>query len=631
MSTFLRKSLAVLLTVTLLFTLCAAAALASGETSGETSGEASGEASGGGSGSAGQEFGTFAEVKDSAGVIIENGAVSYADGWNGSASGEITAEGMTGAFIHADEANGVAITLANETDTYVIEDSEITASAGLKNNDLGYEAAFGVGVGVSTGELWIKNSRISSEGARSAPVYMFSTSQPAATSLVVVDSEISTHTDKSDIWMPPFKLLAGGSRATLLMTRNNSWFVNSKVTSNNWGAISQDSVDAFTYVVNSSGTATEGGYGTYLTYGMKLYASQLYGGQYGAFMCGTSVIETGTAADALADAAAMSKTPDYVPVDQPTVIAAPFNAVVVHNSLPSLDMVAQGNFKDAILSTRPEDLPDTVTPMAADDEFFMDPNAPFGVGSGASYFYNRNLYGSLILVRSMNGDFTFDNTDARTSNGVLVQTVVTFDPPAASGYLAVGQGEEVPGVSVTFLNGEYVGDILHQDYQRRMTVTVGENSVLRGAVVSGTWQAWKELWDEDALLDALQADGYDEIPFASETWAADVQENLIRAEDADYADTQNLGASVTVAAGGTWIVTGESTVSRLTLEDGGVLAAPEGMELLVSVNADASNAGSGYTGGTRLVELVPGTYENVVITVSGGAGQPSGGPSGEAS
>ena len=623
MTTFLRRSMAVLLTMMLLFSFCTAAALASsgeagsGEASGETNSEASGEASGAGSG--GQEFGAFSEIVASAGIVIEDGAVSYADNWNGTASGEITATGMTGASITATEANGVAITMAKETDTYVIEDSDIFATAGLKNNELGYEAAYGVGVGVSTGELWIRNSRIASEGARSTPVYMFSTAQPAATSLVVVDSEITTHTDKADIWMPPFKLLAGGSRATLLMTRNNSWFINSTVTSNNWGAISQDSVDANTYVINTTGTATEGGYGTYLTYCMKLYASRLYGGQYGVFMCGDSLIETGSAADALTDAEAMSKMPDYVPMDQPTVIAAPFNAIVVHTSTPGLERIAVGSFKDALVSTMPEDLPDTVTPMAADDPFFMDTDAPFGAGSGAAYFYNRNLYGSLILVRSMNGDFTFDNTDARTSNGVLVQTVITYDPPAAVGYIPVGQGEDLPGVKVTFRNGEYTGDLLHQDYQRRMTVTVGENSVLKGAVVSGTWQGWNDLWSEASLLEVLKENGYDEVPFASETWAADVQENLIRAEDADYAETENLGADMTVTSGGTWIVTGDSSLSSLTLEDGAVVAAPAGMTLTVYVNADASNADSAYTGGTPVDTLTAGTYENVILAVSEGA------------
>ena len=620
-----RKSLSVLLTIVLFVSLFSAAAFASGEVE-------NGEASAEGSGSAGQEFGTFAETAAAAGIVIENGAVRYADDWNGTASGEITAEGMTGASITADEANGVAITMANETDVYVIEDSDISVTSGQKNNDLGYEAAYGVGVSVHTGELWIKNSRLSSEGPRSTPVYMFNTSQPAATSLVVIDSEISTYTDNEDIWMPPFKLLAGGSRATLLMTRNNSWFINSTVTSNNWGAISQDSVDAITYVVNSSGTAMSGGYGTYLTYTMYLYASQLYGGQYGAFMCGDSLLVTGSADDALADADAMSKTPDYVPADEPTIIAAPVNAIVVHTSTGGLSRLAVGNFKGATLSTMLADLPGSVSPMAADDPFFMQ-DAPFGVGGGTAYFYNRNLYGSLILVRSMNGDFTFDDTDARSSNGVLLQTVITYDPPQNIGYLAPGEGEseEIPGVSVTFKNGVYTGDILHQDYHRRMNVTVGENAVLTGAIVSGTWQGWNDLWSEEALRDVLEADGYDEVPFASETWVADVQENLTLAEDAAYADTENLGADVTVTAGGTWIVTGDSTLSSLTLEPGAVVTAPDGGTLTVCVDADASNAGSTYTGGTPIDALAAGTYNNVILTVSEDAGTPSAEPSGEAS
>ena len=88
MTNFFRRSLAVLLTVMLLLSLGTAAVFASGEAAGSE--EASGEASGGSSGGGGQEFGTFGEVAASAGVIIENGAVRYAENWDGTASGEIT-------------------------------------------------------------------------------------------------------------------------------------------------------------------------------------------------------------------------------------------------------------------------------------------------------------------------------------------------------------------------------------------------------------------------------------------------------------------------------------------------------------------------------------------------------------
>ena len=612
----MRKILSVILILVMVLGL-GANALASGEASGSSSGEASGGASG--------EDSTFSKIEEKAGIVVKDGTVSFSEGWDPEVPGEITPEGMKGVVMAADEANGIAVTLAEEADIYVIEDCEIFADAGQKNAEAGLGGSYGVGAGIRTGELWIKNSRIATEGSQSTAIFMASTAKPNATSLVVVDSEISTHSDRADVFIPPFKLLFGASRAIMLMPRNNSWFINSSVTSSNWGAYSQDSIDAYTYVINSTGAATEGGYAAYLTYGMKLYASRLYGAQYGVFMCGDSILDTGSAADALADADAMSKTPDYVPAEQPTVIAAPFNAIVVHSSTPGLKQVAAGNFKGALLSTLPEDLPDDVTPMAADDEFFMDMDTDsYGVSSGAAYFYNRNLYGSLVLVRSMNTDFVFDNTETRTSNGVLLQTVINYDPPDDVGYVAAGQGQDIPGVSVTFLNGEYQGSILHQDYQRSMTVTVGDGGVLEGAVVSGTWKSWNDLWSEETLLEALKEDGYEEVPFASETWAAVVQENLTLADDTAYADTENLGANVVISAGGTWVVTGPSTLSTLTLEEGAVLTAPEGMTLTVYVNADASNANASYTGGTRLEEVAPGSYTNVIITVSEAAGSPSG-------
>ncbi len=588
-----------------------------GDAAGGSAGDAMGGSEGGSAGGAmGQEFGTYDEIAANAGIVIENGEVRYAEAWDGTVSGDITAEGVTGAHITADESNGVAIALGRETDTYMIENSIISASAGQKNNDVGYEAAYGVAVSVKTGELWIKNSQIISDGPRSTPIYMHSTMNPNGTSLVVIDSEIKSHTDKVELWMPPFKLLVGGSRATLLMTRNNSWFINSLVSSSNWGAISQDTVDAITYVINSTGMTTEGGYGTYLTNGMYLYASRLHGAQYGAFLCGDCYIMTGTAEDAANDAAAMSKTPDYVPQDQPTEIVGGCNAVAVHNALPGTTAVAIGNFRGALLSTLHEDLPLDVTPMAADDDFFMQAGVSFGVGSGSAYFYNRNLYGSLILVRSMHGEFTFDHTDARPANGVLLQTVVTFDPPSASGYLSAGQGDSLHGVNVTFLNGDYSGDILHQDYQRRASVTVGENATLTGAIVSGTYQAWNDLWGEETLLKVLEADGYETVPFSNLNWAAEVQENLIRAEDTAYADTENLGVDVTVKAGSAWVVTGDSTLNSLTIEEGGAVVAPMGQTLTVFVDADASNANAAYSGGTAIEELTAGTYQNVILTVN---------------
>ena len=607
-----KKWAGIVVMLCLLAALLTGTALAADEIPG---GDSSSGGSGGGSAS--QEFGTYDEVVSYAGIIIDGESITYADGWDGtitvSEDGEITESGISGVTITAQEGNGLAISLASASDIFTISNSTISVTSGTINDDLGYEAAAGVAVGVETGELWVVNSTISSYGSRSTPIYMFSSSGDDATSLVVVDSEITAYSDV--IWVPAFKLIANGARATILMTNNDSWFYGSTVTSNNWGAISQDSVDATTYVVNTVGISTEGGYGTYLTYGMELYGSQLYGGQYGIFMCGTSLIITDTGANVSEEA--MSKVPDYEVEDTTTIVAAPFNAIVVHNSLQDTTMVAEGYFNNSVLSTMLEDLPESVTAMGYDDDFLLDLTMDsYGVSSGSAYFYSRNLYGSIALVRSMNADFTFDNTELRSSNGVLVQSVVTFDPPSASGYLSVGEGETVTGVCATFLNGEYEGDILHQDYQRSATVTVGENATLTGKIVSGTYAAWNELWSEESLLAALEEDSMDASIFASETWYEDVYDNLTVEDDAEYADTDNLGAAVTVEDGGTWIVTEESTLASLTIEEGGTVTAADGYELVVYENCDTSNSLLTYENGTVVSELETGvTYTDVRIEV----------------
>lgn len=610
-------SLVILLTV---FTACGKQSeqAASGDVSGDVSADASGDSAG----SAGQEFATFDEVSSYAGILVSKDEVTYADSYAGSISADanaITADGMTGVTINATNANGIAIAKEDESDIFTIDNCDISVSAGDINNSAGYEAVAGVGVGVETGELWIKNSSISSENARSTPVYLFSTESPDATSLVVVDSKLTAHSD--EIWMPAFKLLAGGARATLLMTRNNSWFYGSDVSSNNWGAVSQDSVDAYTYLINSTGTTTEGGYASYLTYGLRMYGSKLYGAQYGMFMCGTTDVETDTGATALEDEDAMSKVPDYdVDEDAVSTIVAPFNAVVVHNSLPDITMTSVATFRNSVLSTKTEDLPDTVTPMAYDDEFLM-PGVDIvgsGNGCGASYFYSRNLYGSLVLVRSMNADFTFDHTKTSTSNGVLLQSVVTYDPPSASGYLEPGEGDTVKGITSTYLNGSYEGDILHEDYQRKMTVNIGDAATLTGKVVSGTYQAWKDLWSEGSLEADLEADGYDATVFNNDQWVADVQANLIPTDDTAYEDTENYGVDLTVASGGTWVVNGTSSLNSLTIEDGATVTVPDGYTMIIYEGADANNSLSFYdeSSATQVKELTAGTYQNVVIVVS---------------
>ena len=45
-------------------------------------------------------------------------------------------------------------------------------------------------------------------------------------------------------------------------------------------------------------------------------------------------------------------------------------------------------------------------------------------------------------------------------------------------------------------------------------------------------------------------------------------------EQIGNADTENLGADVTVKAGGAWVVTGDSTLNSLTIEEGAAEETP---------------------------------------------------------
>lgn len=634
------RMLSLLLTVVLLFSLCSVPTLAADEPG--SGGQPGGSPSGGG-----QEFGNYSEIVENAAIIITDSTVytneidgfePFSTGFSGeaelAAGGVLTASGASGLKINGGElSNGIAVELGSAGDTFKIGGSEtyyevdgknynsvITVDSGTGNETAGYEAKYGVGIAINQGELWIENSYIKSESSRSTPVYAFAGySSGADTSVVVVDSHLEAHSDV--IWMPSFKLLYGGARATLLMSENNSWFYGSEIVANTWGAISQDSIDAKTYVINSVAKVTEGGYGAYLTWHMYFYGSEMYAAQYGIFMCGTSYVLTDTAAAGAEDADMMSKVPNY-DIDEmaASIVAAPVNAVVVHTSLPSNNQIAEGDFNNSVLSTRVEDLPDGVEALSYRDDFFLPGVNPNGEPCGQAYFYNKNLYGSVVLIRSMNANFTFDNTEMRSSNGVLLQSVITYDPPSASGYLATGGANGNTGIYATFKNGDYEGDILHEDYQRQMTVTLGENSTLEGAVVSGTMAAWNDKWSEENLKAALAEDEISEsvLSAANPNWASDVLSELKQNDTYDGADNC-MGVNMVIESGASWTVSETSSLASLRLEEGAALQAPAGYVLTIydGCGTDSDRLFYDYCEGSVVSSPTAGEqYEGVVIVVT---------------
>jgi hypothetical protein len=83
---------------------------------------------------------------------------------------------------------------------------------------------------------------------------------------------------------------------------------------------------------------------------------------------------------------------------------------------------------------------------------------------------------SVILVKSANADITLDGVVLSSGSGVLIQSVRNEDPNATK-----VDGQAVTGIRATLRRMSVAGDILHQDPDRTMLVSLVGTS-LRGAI-----------------------------------------------------------------------------------------------------------------------------------------------------
>ena len=127
-------------------------------------------------------------------------------------------------------------------------------------------------------------------------------------------------------------------------------------------------------------------------------------------------------------------------------------------------------------------------------------------------------------------------------------------------------------------NMKVEGDILHEDYQRDMHLSLTGAS-LTGKITGGTAGSWNATCKEkgfEAYIIGRPGSGYNTVHGVNRRWIP----------------------------GSVWNVTGESTLTALTIKDGAVIAAPEGCTLTMTVNGAAR-------------QIKPGTYKGkITIKVS---------------
>ena len=512
--------------------------------------------------------------------------------------------GTSGAVINCLEDDGTPFLYGGDESYYEAPDGKeynsvlvLARGANEEEHTDAIETASGVGIAFNGSELEIRNTYVSVTG----------TGRPCV--LVPSPSRDKTNvTQYGKLVCADSTFVCSDNRALLLMG-GDVWFLNSTVTTDYWGALSFDNTSATMYVVNSSVNNTGGGYGIYTAAGceVQLYGTRVTAAENGVMVCRDGIFTadalsaaTEEATELYNGAADLAETVGSVVEDTEgrTLIAGDGSAICIHADMAGADTQAQVTLNGVILSTLDEDV------VFEGDSVYKE--FSYGDSSAAATLRRQDLSGACILMKSHSGKVVMEACELRSATGVLVRTAYVYDSMASGIYPT--DGTEYIGDEVVLADMSAEGDILHEDYMRKMTLSL-QNSELTGDVVSGTRASWNAKWSDTAALQAaLEELGED----ASEVDETELTAAFVR----DEAYESFWGVRMTMDSSSVWTVTDESSLASLEIAEGAQLKAPEGMVLKIYADVPMSGDTAVFdvTAGTLVEELQPGVvYENVVL------------------
>ena len=470
------------------------------------------------------------------------------------------------------------------------------------------EGAEGAGIYADMPHLLVDNVYIYTSGYGRSALHLTSDVQDTVirnSTIVAVGSE------GRDSSAPGLICMYASSRPMLIESSGSTYIYNSDVISSDWGVYSLDGCyGANVYIVNDYSLNTVGGYSMYalgFAAGQEnsthFYGSYSASAQYGTILCAAGRTYTGALSDATEEALAELGEGGFTePVLKNgwSYIGGRTNAVTMQADMSGAEIVGILDAKHTIFDTAAvvdrggDQLVDTMDIYDYKDDAAV----------GAAYYFLNYIHGSTFAIRSENVDMTLDDCLVYSSNGVAIRSVIGYDNMASN--IKVADGTEYHGSDITVKNMSLNGDILHEDYQRKMILSL-ENADLCGAVVSGTYAAWRQNISD--FIDAGWTE-YDEQLGHSK----DVVLSTLCYDDG-YETI--WGVRMSLDADSSWTVTGDSSLYSLVVVDGAQIAAPAGHELEIYVDCemDGSDVFYDYTTGTRVDSLGAGEYTGVVILV----------------
>ena len=512
-----------------------------------------------------------------------------AEAWN-----EENAVGNSGIVINELTDENTPVVFGGDEDFYKAPDGEMYNSVIVMRIDenealpeSATETAPGVGIAFNGSVLEIKNAYVESNGTGRPSVHIPSTTRDKNATqlpdLICVDSMFINH----------------DTRALLLMG-GDVWFLNSTVLTNAWGGLSYDNTSTTMYVVNSDvENIGSGGYAIYDAAGCTayIYGSRVIGGNTAITVCRNAELtvddldKADKTATAPYDGAADLMTPAVT--DGRSEIIAHDYAIKMHADMSGADSQAVAYLNNAYLSTLDEDV------AFADGTAYADWAKE---STGIKGIISAYQSGACVVLSSHNGKVVFDGSELYSRTGVLVHSLFSYDSMASGIYPQ--DGVEYAGDEVTLANMSAEGDILHEDYMRKMELTL-ENAELTGKVVGTTLAAWNGYWTD--VVDAMDEEELSDASGEMDAKAATLV-NCI------YNDTYETmwGVRMTMDGSSVWNITGDSNLYSFTMAEGAQITGAA--EIYVDCAMDNALESYDISTGTKIDAFEPGvTYTGVVI------------------
>ena len=358
--------------------------------------------------------------------------------------------------------------------------------------------------------------------------------------VVVSDSVLITTggVEDEDAEAQELRVMNTGVRARGIQPQGKSYtyLYNSVIESATWGAWSTDSArQTLELVAYDSVGYSDAGYGAYADTSchLFLYGSTLIGGTDGVTASNDGEIYC-VASDWEEDSAALSARMDKTP--SRTVSPADYYDES-YDALPAQDSAILGGqcavqfhmpdqSHSGAQNTKKATLYMNGGLLATQEELI-----PAEMSA-----YTARYAGACIVTKSTQGSILLEGTAMESWSGELIHTMINSD----SNVNDIADGDEAPGSDVTLRDMTVAGDIVNDDYQRALRLTL-DGTELTGAIVSHSCEDWNAFCEAELEGEyILNPDGYETV------W----------------------GVEVTLTNGAVWNVTETSVVTALNIGEG---------------------------------------------------------------